>query len=46
MKTPLPMPQIRSAIGYDVVGRNLLRVQRMRDERAATAYTPDVKPPR
>ena len=39
------MPQIRSAIGYDVVGRNLLRVQRIRDERAATAYTPDVTSP-
>ncbi len=40
MKTPLPMPRIRSAIAYDLVGRNLLRVQRMRDERAMAGHPP------
>ncbi|MEZ5184922.1 MAG: 2-hydroxyacyl-CoA dehydratase family protein [Candidatus Nanopelagicales bacterium] len=45
MKTPLPMPQIRSAIGYDLVGRNLLRVQRMRDERALANHKPDPDSP-
>jgi benzoyl-CoA reductase/2-hydroxyglutaryl-CoA dehydratase subunit BcrC/BadD/HgdB len=41
MKTPLPIPQIRAAVGYDLVGRNLLRVQRMRDERAMANQRPD-----
>ena len=45
MKTPLPMPRIRSAIAYDLVGRNLLRVQRMRDERAMATYTPAADSP-
>jgi benzoyl-CoA reductase/2-hydroxyglutaryl-CoA dehydratase subunit BcrC/BadD/HgdB len=40
MKTPLPMPRIRSAIAYDLVGRNVLRVQRMRDERAMASHPP------
>ena len=41
MTTPLPMPRIRSAVAYDLVGRNLLRVQRVRDERAMARSTPD-----
>ena len=45
MKTPLPMPKIRSAIAYDLLGRNLLRVQRMRDERAMANYTPPADSP-
>lgn len=40
MKTPLPMPRIRSAVAYDLVGRNLLRVQRLRDERAMRGAIP------
>ena len=40
MKTPLPIPRIRSAVAYDLVGRNLLRVQRIRDERAMDSNPP------
>ena len=40
MRIPLPVPQMRSAIAYDLVGRNLLRVQRLRDERAMANATP------
>ena len=40
MKTPLPIPRIRSAIAYDLVGRNLLRVQRLRDDRAMANHPP------
>lgn len=45
MKVSLPIPQIRSAIAYDLVGRNALRVQRIRDERAMASHTPNADSP-
>ena len=45
MRIDLPTPRIRSAIGYDLVGRNLLRVQRMRDEWAIDRRGPDPDSP-
>jgi benzoyl-CoA reductase/2-hydroxyglutaryl-CoA dehydratase subunit BcrC/BadD/HgdB len=40
MKPGLPVAQIRSSIAYDIVGRNALRIQRRRDERAIRKYSP------
>ena len=37
----LPLPRIRSALSYDLVGRNLLRYQRIRDEHALAKARPD-----
>ena len=45
MRIDLPPPRLRSAIGYDLVGRNLLRVQRMRDEWAIDRREPDPDSP-
>ncbi len=45
MKVSLPIPQVRSAIAYDLVGRNVLRVQRLRDERAMGSYVPPADSP-